>query len=806
MTKSYRFDDARQAVTMLRHDLPSPWINYLSNGSLHAFVSQAGGGLCWWRSPLSFRLTRYRMYNLPLDSPGFYVYLRQPDGTCWSPTFRPCETALDAWTATHRPGHTRFSARKDRLAAELEFFVAPDYDVLVWDLVLTNERDVPVTLDVFGYVELSLLAWHEEVDWGCYVRHNLHTWFDEGLAAELYLYHHNGHPRVADIPLVCFAGTRPVVSYAGDRDDFVGSYRTERNPVAIDRNDCGNSRLECGEPCAALQHAVSIAPGACERLCFFLGTAPGALAGLDAARGRMADTLAALRRPGAVDAQREKLDAWWSEHLGRCSCRIPEADAQRQINVWTPVQCVHTARYSRAISTSASGIRGVGFRDTCQDMLAIAGRQPEWADAALCGLLAHQFRDGHAVHTFFPEEGQRPWTSVHCDDHLWLPLLAHAIAAETGDLALFDRRVSYLAGDAVGQDGDGTVWEHLMATAAFTESHLGQHGIPLILRSDWNDIIGKFGRKQRGESLFAAQQYVFALRLLCELAGALGRAEDLAFLDASLERQMKAIDACAWDGRWWRRGFDDDGHPFGTHDAPFGKIWLNTQSWAVLSGCGTPAQQSMAMDAVQEMLDTEMGLVKLTPSFPTYPQDPDPFSGYSPGCGENGAIFCHANTWAIMAEALLGNAGRAWKYYRQLIPHVACRQAGEQRYQGEPYAYASNIVGPENHRFGWANNTQVTGTAAWMDVAANQYLLGIRPELAGLRIDPCIPREWPGFSVCRRYRGCRLHIDVVNAGVEKGVTAVAVDGVPLPAEALPTIPQSLLAGRSESRIEVTMAG
>ena len=800
----FRFDDPDRAVVFHRHDLPSPWINYLSNGSFHAFVSQAGGGLCWWKSPTVFRLTRYRMYNLPLDSPGFHLYVRESDGATWSPTFRPCETPLDAWEARHRPGRSAFSGRRGDVEVSLELFVAPDHDALVWDAAVTNRGNAPLAVDLFAYVELSQFQWLEELQWGCYIKSMLNTWRDKDTDAVLYLCHNQSHPRIEDCPLVYFACTRPLAGFSGDRDAFVGPYRSERNPVAVERNRAGDAGIEAGEPCAAGQVKLVVPPGGTERLQWFLGVVPGALKRFPEAMAGLRAALAALRAPGAVDAQRDKLDAWWNEHLSVYSCEAPDETVQRQVNLWNPVQSVHNGRYSRSISFYAPGVRGVGFRDTAQDMLAIAYRKPEWAADSLLRLLAGQYRDGHAVHAVFPEERQPPWTSVHSDDHLWLHPLAHALVAETGDLGLLDRRATWLGPDHTSADGDGTVWEHLLAALAFTESRLGAHGLPLILRSDWNDIIGRFARAGRGESVMAAQQYVLALRLMTGLARSRGDEAGAERLAALRAKQERAILACAWDGEWWRRAFDDDGNPVGHRDAKWGKIFLNSQTWAVIGGVGSQEQWRRAMDAVRRDLDTGVGLRKIAPGFATFPQDPDPFVGYNPGCGENGAIFCHANAWAVIAEALLGRGERAWAYYLNLLPERVLAKVGLDRYQAEAYAYCSNIVGPENARFGWANVTQLTGTAAWMDVAVTQYLLGVRPELDGLRVDPCIPAEWAGFRVRRRYRGALLDIRVENPRrVEYGVGAIEVDGARLEGGD-PVIPPRVLQGKSSATIRVVM--
>jgi len=804
MNDYYAFDDERRAIVVKRHDTPAPWINYLSNGTMHAFVSQAGGGFAWWKSPVVLRLTRYRQYNLPIDSPGFYVYVRTPDGTYWSPSFRPCETPLDEWSATHTGGRTRFEARKGDLAARLEFTVAPDHDVLLWDLRLENRAGAAVACDVFAYCEFSQPNWEGEAGWGYYLKLQLKTWYERSMDAVAYLYH-GGHPREDDCPLMFLGSSRPADSYCGDRDAFVGQYRYERNPVAVERGACGDVDLPCGQPCGAVHNRVRITPGGSERITFFLGVAPGALVDLEAAKRAGAETLRTLRASGAVDEQFAKVAAWWDEHWGVLSCDIPDADARRQIETWTPLNTVHTGRYSRAVNTVAPGIRGIGFRDTCQDMLAVAYRKPAWASGVLSYLLTQQFEDGHVVHYAYPEERKPPLTTVHSDDHLWLPFVAHAIAAETGDVSFLDARARYLADDAAGAGGEATQWEHLLATVRFTEANLGALGIPLTHRSDWNDIIGKYNKRGRGQTVFAAQQYVVALRYLIAIAAARGDDEARAWLGDCLARQAEAIVTCAWDGAWWRRGFDDDLNPVGTHAAEAGRLYLNPQSWAVLSGVGSDDQLRVGMDAVAEHLATDVGLKILTPGFSGWGTEGGTPRGYGPGCGENGAIFCHSNTWAIMAEALLGRGARAWRYFTQIIPHVAMRTVGVERYRAEPYAWVSNIVGPENDRHGWANVTQVTGTAAWMDVAATQYLLGVRPEIAGLRIDPCIPADWPRCSVTRRWRGCELRIEVDNAaGVEKGVAELTVDGDAIDLASGPIIRPELVSGKRAVEVKVRL--
>lgn len=805
LTETYKFDDDNRAINIYKYDLPQPWINYLSNGTLHAFVSQAGGGFLWWKSATQYRITRYRAYNLPIDSPGFYVYIRMKDGTVWSPAFRPCNTPVDSWCAVHQPGITSFMAEKAGIKAMLSLFIPPDYDMLVWDLKLTNTAGETEELDVFAYMEYSQLVWKEELFSGYYWRHMLKTWFDEDLDALLYLCHFQYHPNVEQVPLVYFASTEKMDSYCGSRDAFMGAYRDERNPESVEKGCCKNESISAGEPCGALHKHIVLEAGKERQISFFTGVASGALTEFEAARTKARNDLEAIKTPGEINRQREKLKNRFEEHFSLYSCQLPDRDVERQINTWSPLNCIHTARYSRGVNTNAPGVRGTGFRDTCQDMLAIAYRKPEWAAETLKELLSKQYADGHTVHSIPYDRKEKPDTNTHSDNHLWLPFLVYAIISETGKGDLLEEQVPFLEEDHITAGALASVWEHLLAAVSFTETHLGSHGLPLTLKGDWNDIIGKFSREGRGESVFAAQQYVVALKYLTELADYTGKMKDASWLADCRSRQEAAIKSCAWDGRWWLRGFDDDGNPVGSETSRFGKLFINPQSWAVLSGAGEKAMLKQAMEEVAGQLDTGIGLKKLTPGFKTWPEVSDPFTGYGPGCGENGAIFCQANTWAIIAEAMLGNGTRAWKYFTQLIPHLALQKVGLEAYKAEPYAWVSNIVGPENKHFGWANVNQITGTAAWMDVAATQYLLGIRPELKGLRIDPCIPKTWEKFSVSRYYRGTRLEITIMNPdNREKGIKSLSVDGAETEGTDPSFLPSEMLKGKDMVNILVVM--
>lgn len=797
MKLPYEFNDKERQIIFDRHDLPAPWINYLSNGRLHAFVSQAGGGMCWWRTTQNYRITRYRFYNLPIDSPGFYVYIRMTDGTVWSPTFRPCETRPDKWEAAHSTGYSVFTAEKDGLLATLTLFMASDSDTLIWKLKLVNQKGEQVECDVFAYTELSQLAFNNEVNLGYYLKWNVDVKYDEEMDSIVYLYTSWMQVDTQQAPIVYFSSSEKPDSFCCNRDLFCGNYRDERNPIEVEQGKLSNTNLQGGEPCAALHSHIVLAPDEEKDMSYYLGVTPGALTDYEDARTATINTLQNLKAEGETQRQFGKNIQWWNNHLDVYQCQIPDEDAQRQINTWNPMQSVVTARFSRSISSSASGIRGIGFRDTAQDMLAQAYRKPEWAKEMLYYLATQQFEDGHTVHTSWPDDNKLPQDITRSDDHIWMTYLAYAIVAESGDLSVLDGEIPFLDEDMKTPVAAASLWEHLMRGIEFTENHMGEHGLPLILFSDWNDHMGPFGRKGKGETVFVSQQHIYALKQLSELAELRGDMACVERFTKLIKKQEDALLTYCWDGEWYLRGIDDEGKPIGSHNADYAKIWVNPQSWMVIAGSGERERNIQAMDSVKKHMDTDMGLLINTPGLPA-----DKANNLPAGYSENGGIFCQANCWAIMAEGILGRGDIAWKYYRQLIPNEVIKRIGLDAYGGEAYAYSSTMLGPDNEKFGQACVSQVTGTAAWMDVVATQYLLGIRPTVKGLVIDPTIPSDWKGYVVDRVYRGCKIKIEVLNPnGVQHGVNSIQADGSEISGK---MITPDIIKGKEKLNVTVVM--
>jgi cellobiose phosphorylase len=431
--------------------------------------------------------------------------------------------------------------------------------------------------------------------------------------------------------------------------------------------------------------------------------------------------------------------------------------------------------FSRNISYYATGtFRGVGFRDTSQDVLSQTLLDLAGSKAKTRELLSNQYKDGHTNHYYFKTEGWPPLNRLHSDNHIWPILVVWNIVMEEGSTRFLDEIIPYFDG------GEATVYEHLCQSIEFTKNNMGQNGFPLMLTSDWNDMLYKVCQDGKGESIWVSMFLGYALPKLAELATLFDKEKDARQFMEMCQDQRELITSKAWDGKWFCRAIMDDGQYLGTHEMDEAKIFINTQSWSVLSGISDEDKQQTAMNSVRELLDTDLGIIKLWPSIVKFPSPDDPLSHYNKGTGENGSIFCHANTWAIIAECLLGNGDQAWKYYRQLIPNIAMKKAGAWRYKAEPYVYASNLFGPESDKFGLANNSWLTGTASWMYVAVTQFILGIRPEWKGLLIDPCLPSDWETVSVTRVFRDCKYTIKINKPkGKCKGVKSLSVDGKPV---------------------------
>ena len=739
----YKFNNEKREITFDKYNTPTPWMNYLSNGTFHTMMSQAGGGVAFHKSPQIWRINHYKFFHIPTDRSGFYAYIKDNDSV-WCPTNEPCKTKPEKWTSTHGMGYTRFEASKDGLSAVATYFVGKYENCLIWNLKLTSDTDRKITL--FPYVELGMMEFMRELQWQCYNKHQLICKnMDDVL---VYNYAVENQPKPDETPLVYFAADMPVSAFDCDRDEFIGSYRSEENPQNVEKGHCTNSTMYGGDPCFALEIEIDLKAGEEKEINVFLGTAM--------TEEEIKKSVSNVREKGFVEKSFKALNEQWDEYLSKFQCEIPDKDAETMINIWNPYQAERNFQFSRNISYYATGtFRGVGVRDTAQDILAMVPFDIRRAKDKLNLLFTQQYKDGHCNHYCFPNEGWEPVTRIHSDNHLWLVMACYNIIMEEGKLDYLDEVVEFYDG------GEATVWEHIQKSIDFCMANLGEHGFPLMLSSDWNDMLYRVCQKGKGESIWTAMQFGTVLPMIAEIAELKGE-DGKKYMDI-YEAQKELVNTVAWDGEWFRRCITDEGKFIGSKSEPQAKIWLNTQSWSVISKMGDSDKQIQAMDNVKKHLDTELGIKKIEPSMTTnYPSKEGALTCYNKGCGENGSVFCHANTWAIIAECMLNRPENAYKYYHQLLPMIAQEKAGEWRYKAEPYVYASNIFGPESDKFGLANVSWLTGTAAWMYVAVTQYMFGVKAKWDGLEINPCLPKEMLPAKITRVFRGKKYEIEITE--------------------------------------------
>ncbi len=782
MTQYGYFDQATGEYVITRPDTPTPWMNYIGQGSYGGIVSNTAGGYAFDRDPRNRRVTRYRYNAIPADQPGRYVYLRdQESGHYWSPTWQPVTRVnLEAYECRHGPGYTRIGSTFQGIQAELLYFVPPtatlpretqnEVGVEVWVLRLKNVDRRPRHLRTFSYAELSYYSAEidlHNLDWGAHI---IETRYRDGV-----LYTSTRFRPTTTF----FAGSRAPVGFDSIRETFVGRYRDLGNPVVVETGTSQNTEAPRGNNIASLCHDLILAPGQEETLIYILGvTDQPAL---------IAPTVRYLGNLQNVQNALAALQADWNHYLSRFTVETPDPDMNAMLNVWNQVQCRATLFWSRFVSAYETGLgRGMGTRDSAQDTLATAHNAPDRVRANLTTLWKLQFQDGHTWHQVFPLTGEGGpglaaefpnWPQWFSDDHLWLIQGTCAYLRETGNLAYLDEILPYYDG---GQD---TVWQHMLHGVQFTLEHRGPHGLPRLGFSDWDDTMNLDHGSGKAESVMAAQQFCRVMLDLAELCDHLDKIQDAQRFRTLKDEMAAIINRVAWDGAWYARAYDDEGLPVGVAGEEKHQIALNTQTWAVIGEVAPPERARQAMQSAHERLNTRFGLALMAPP---YEQGNDRVRGtstYPPGAKENGGIFCHANTWAIVAAAQMGWNERAYQYYRQLMPLA---REDSDLYAVEPYVYCSNICGPTHPQFGYGRNAWLSGTASWMYVAATQWILGIRPTFKGLLIDPCIPAEWNGFRAIRYFRGACYQIQVDNPNhIGKGVKSVVVDGEVLDGNIVP---------------------
>jgi len=808
------FDDLNREYVITRPDTPLPWINYLGCQAYFGLISNTAGGYSFYKDARLRRITRYRYNNVPYDFGGRYLYLRDNgSGEFWSPSWQPTRSAIEDYSCRHGMGYSIIGSAYQGIEAHTRYFVPLNENLEIWQLTLTNKRDTPVELSTFSIQEFCL--WDAQDDSTNFQRN-----FSTGqVEVEDGVIYHKTEYRERRDHFAYFGCSRQLDGFDTQREAFLGAYNGWDTPAVVKAGKSTDSMAHGWSPVGSHHVKLTLQPGETQQIVFVLGyqempvdqkfDPPGSqIINKAAAKA----TLAKYLDPTQADAAFDRLAAYWKELLGLCQVETPDPHTNRMVNIWNAYQCMATFNMSRSASFYESGIgRGLGFRDSNQDLLGFVHMVPSRARERILDLAATQLSSGGAYHQYQPltKRGNNDVGSGFNDDPHWLIIGVSAYIKETGDWSILDEKVQY-----DNQAGTETpLYEHLQRSFAYTLARLGPHGLPLIGRADWNDCLNlncfsdtpgqsfqtttnKNG--QVAESVFIAGLFVHSGQELANLAEARGLQAEAARYRADVAKMTATVMAHGWDGDWFLRAYDDFGHKIGSKECAEGQIYIESQGYCVLAGIGLEdGVAQKALDSVRTHLATKHGIVLQQPCYSKYYLELGEISSYPPGYKENAGIFCHNNPWVIIAETRLGSGDQAHDYYTRINP--SAREALGDLHRCEPYVYAQMIAGKDAPTHGEAKNSWLTGTAAWNYFAIVQWILGIRTELGGLTLAPVIPTTWPGFRATRVFRGVTYHIDVKREG--KGSQAsLEVDGIAIKGNTI-TPPSD---GRKEVSVKVTL--
>ena len=796
------FDDERREYVITTPETPYPWINYLGTEDFFSLISHRAGGYCFYRDARLRRLMRYRYNNVPTDVGGRYFYIND-GGDVWSPSHAPVGAPLDIYECRHGLGYTRIAGERRGIRAELLFLVPPGHTAEVHQLKLRNTDSWPRTIKIFSFVEWCL--WNAHDDMTNYQR-NFSTGEVEVGDGGRTLYHKTEYRERRD-HFAFYSVNAPVAGFDTDRESFMGLYGDFARPQAVVRGEAGNSVASGWAPIASHALEVTLSPREEKTFVFTLGYVENpreakwekGQPGVIEKKGARA-LIQSFSRPDQVDAAMRALSDKWTKMLAHYTVTSPDERLNRMVNIWNPYQCMVTFNMSRSASYFETGIgRGMGFRDSNQDLLGFVHLVPERARERILDIAATQKADGSAYHQYQPltKRGNNDIGGGFNDDPLWLVSGVAAYLRETGDAAILDEPVPF----DNDPDTAAPLFEHLRRAFHHVLDNLGPHGLPLIGRADWNDCLNlncfsetpdesfQTTNNRQGrtaESVFIAGMVVAVAPDYARIAEQRGQADEARRARAAGKRMADVILEHGWDGEWFLRAYDFFGNKVGSKDNDEAQIFIEPQGFCVMAGVGVAGGQARkALDAVKERLDTRYGIVLNSPAYQRYHVELGEISSYPPGYKENGGIFCHNNPWIMIAETVLGRGERAFEYWKKIAP--AYLEDESEVHRLEPYVYAQMIAGKEAARHGEAKNSWLTGTAAWNFVAISQHLLGVRPDWDGLRVRPCIAAEIGRYTITRRCRGAEYRIHVINSGQSRP-PRLTVNGKPIDGDLVPYAP------------------
>ncbi len=799
------FDDAKKEYVITSPKTPYPWINYLGTQEFFSLISNTAGGYSFYKDARLRRITRYRYNNVPIDMGGRYFYIND-NGTIWNPGWSPVKTELDSYECRHGMGYTIIKGSKNDLTAEATFFVPQDYAGEVQQVVLTNNGSEAKTFKFFSFAEWCL--WDAQDDCTNFQR-NFSTGRVEVEGSTIY---HKTEYRDRRDHYAFYTVNDAIDGYDTDRDSFIGLYNGFGDPQAVVDGKATNSFADGWSPIASHYKEITLAPGESKTLVFILGYVENPADKKFEADGQTINKEKAhamiekYNTPEKVAAGLAELKAAWDKLLGILNVNTPDDKVDRMVNIWNQYQCMVTFNLSRSASYFESGIgRGMGFRDSNQDILGFVHQIPDRARERLIDLASTQLPDGGCYHQYQPltKKGNSDIGGDFSDDPLWMILSVGSYIKETGDWSILDEMVPYDNDESKAKP----MLDHLTVSFYHIVNNLGPHGLPLAMRADWNDCINlscfsdkpgesfqtytnpKFaaegGYSKIAESVMVAGLFTYVGPEYVALCKHMGLEDEAAKAQGCIDNMAKNILEHAWDGEWFLRAYDDFGKKMGSSECEEGKIFIEPQGFCVMSGIGKESGKDIrTLDSVDKYLNSEHGLVLNNPAFTKYVVEYGEISTYPGGYKENAGIFCHNNAWIMCAAAYAGMGDVAFDYYTRIAPAY---QEDEKLHRTEPYVYAQMVAGKDAKRFGEAKNSWLTGTASWNFVAISQYILGIILDYDGLKIDPSIPKAWDGYTVSRYYRGATYNIKIENPDhVSKGINSITVDGKAIEGNILPS--------------------